>query len=368
MLYKKSIKNMQRISISIRQDQYLELEKIGLGAFLPLDHFMKETEFHSVSEKMRLPSGEPFPIPVVLDVDKGFAELAVNASCIDLIYTGKKVGEVVPESVYTCDKTSIAKYIYGTSERQHPGVSRFFDSGDWFVGGKTSLIARVDGMLTKYELTPAESKKIFADLGWKTIVGFQTRNIPHRAHEYLQRVALEHVDGLFLQPLVGQKKKGDYTPEAVITGYQALVKGFYPKNRVVMGILSTSMRFAGPREAVFHALIRRNYGCTHFIVGRDHAGVGDYYEKYAAHNLLRVFEGEMGIKIMYLHGPFYCAVCDGIVTEHTCPHIISNPSVTSQISGTLIRQILSGGSMPDSRFLRPEILEAVKDCKLFIDN
>lgn len=359
---------MERISISLRQDQYLELEKIGLGALLPLNHFMSETEFNSVSVGMRLPSGEPFTLPVVFDVDKDFAERAIKASCIQLMYCGINVGELIPESVYTCDKETIAKHIYGTSERKHPGVNRFYDSGDWFIGGKTTLLKRVEHELSKYELTPTESKKKFEDLGWKTIVGFQTRNVPHRAHEYLQRVALEHVDGLFIQPLVGQKKEGDYTPEAVIKGYQALVNGFYPKNSVVLGILSTSMRYAGPREAVFHAMIRRNYGCTHFIVGRDHAGVGNYYGKYDGHKLLHSFEGELGIQIMYLHGPFYCAICDGIVTEHTCPHIVSHPQVTNQISGTLMRSILSGGSKPDVNFFRPEILEALKDCDLFITN
>jgi sulfate adenylyltransferase len=359
---------MSRISLSLRQDQYLELEKIGLHAFLPLDHFMIEEEFVSVCTQMRLPSGQPFPIPVVLDVSKEFADTAKNSSSIDLMYEGRKVGEVEPTSVYTCDKPVMAKFVYGTDEPAHPGVKRFYSVGDWFIGGKTTLMERVDGMLSAFELTPAETKQKFADLGWKTIVGFQTRNVPHRAHEYLQRVALEHVDGLFVQPLVGQKKKGDYSPEAVIKGYQALIKGFYPLTRVLMGILSTSMRYAGPREAVFHALIRKNYGCTHFIVGRDHAGVGNYYEKYAGHKLLHVFEAELGIKIMYLHGPFHCEICDSIVTEHTCPHLLSQPAATNQISGTMIRQILSGGSKPDPRHFRPQILEALQGCELFIDN
>ncbi|MEO8172459.1 MAG: sulfate adenylyltransferase [Sediminibacterium sp.] len=359
---------MKGPELILRTDQYLELEKIGLNAFLPLDHFMTEIEFHSVSEKMRLPSGAPFPIPVVLDVNKTFAELAMNAQCIELMYEGEKVGELIPESVYTCNKPEIAKQVYGTDEKEHPGVARFYNSGDWFIGGKTTLLQTVEGALSAYELTPAQTKQRFAELGWKTIVGFQTRNVPHRAHEYLQRTALEHVDGLFVQPLVGQKKNGDYTPEAVIKGYQALVTGFYRADRVILGILSTSMRYAGPREAVFHALIRRNYGCTHFIVGRDHAGVGNYYEKYAGHKLLRVFEAELGIKIMYLHGPFYCEKCDGIATEHTCPHISSEPEVTNQISGTMMRKILSGGSKPDQKFFRPEILEALKGCELFIDN
>lgn len=359
---------MNSISISLRQDQYLELEKLGIGAFAPLANFMTQAEFHSVCETMRLPSKDPFPIPVVLDVDKNFAHRAANVTRIELAYLGMKVGEIIPESVYTCDKETAAKQIYGTNDKRHPGVQRFFNCGDWFIGGKTILISRVNLEISKYELTPEDAKKMFASLGWRTVVGFQTRNVPHRAHEYLQRVALEHVDGLFIQPLVGQKKSGDYTPEAIMKGYQTLINGFYPKSRVVLGILSTSMRYAGPREAVFHALIRRNYGCTHFIVGRDHAGVANYYDKYAAHDLLRRFDGELGIQIMYLHGPFYCSICGVIVTEHTCPHFLSNPECTMEISGTLIRQMLSGGRMLDERFIRPEILNAIQDCKLFIGN
>jgi sulfate adenylyltransferase len=344
------------------------LEKIGLGAFSPLANFMNETEFHSVCENMYLPSGEAFTIPVVLDVDADIAKRARNTSKIDLIYSSEKVGEIVPESVFTCDKDAICKHVYATNDRRHPGVQRFFNSGGWFIGGKTTLTSRVALKTSKYELTPEETRAKFKSLGWKTIVGFQTRNVPHRAHEYLQRVALEHVDGLFIQPLIGQKKNGDYTPEAIMAGYSKLVEGFYPVNRVVLGVLSTSMRYAGPREAVFHALIRKNYGCTHFIVGRDHAGVGNYYGKYAAHELLRRFEGKLGIRIMYLHGPYHCDICGGIVTEHTCPHSLSDPASTTEISGTLIRKVLSGGERPDERFFRPEVLGALQNISLFVED
>ena len=198
------------------------------------------------------------------------------------------------------------------------------------------------------------------------MVGFQTRNVPHRAHEYLQRVALEHCDGLFIQPLVGRKKIGDYTPEAIIVANQLLVDQFYPPHRVVLGILSTAMRYAGPREALFHALIRRNYGCTHFIIGRDHAGVGEYYGKYSAHELARQFEGDLGIDIMYLHGPYHCRRCDGIVTEHTCAHLHSDPAAITQISGTDMRTVLSGGKEPEPHLMRSEVVEALKGINLFV--
>jgi len=361
----KDIKNM---TISLRQDQYLELEKLGIGAFEPLHNFMTEVEFHSVCKTMRLPSGDIFPLPIILDVNKDIAQCATKQRHIDLFYSGVKVGEIEPESVFCCDKKSEARLIYGTNDYKHPGVHKFYNMGDWFIGGETTFITRVNTDISKYELTPAYVKQKFYDLGWKKIVGFQTRNVPHRAHEYLQRVALEHADGLFIQPLVGQKKMGDYTPEAIMKGYEALVNKFYPSNRVVLGILSTSMRYAGPREAVFHALIRRNYGCTHFIIGRDHAGVGNYYKKYEAHELLRTIDGDLGINIMYLYGPYFCPICGGIVTEHTCAHYLSDRDCTIEISGTLIREILTGGIVPDGRFIRPEILAAVKDCILFIEN
>jgi len=355
------------ISITLRRDQYLELEKIGLGAFLPLTGFMNESEFRSVCDTMCLPSGDPFTIPVVLDVDAEIVRRAGEASTIELMFDGQKVGEVVPESVYTCDKEAVAKQIFGFNDKAHPGVQRFFRLGDWLIGGKTTFLRRVELEISKYELTPAETRERFQALGWKTIVGFQTRNVPHRAHEYLQRVALEHVDGLFIQPLIGQKKAGDYAPEAIMAGYTCLVSDFYPNDRVILGVLSTSMRYAGPREAVFHALIRRNYGCTHFIVGRDHAGVGNYYGKYEAQDLLRRFEGKLGIKIMYLHGPFHCEICGGIVTEHTCSHYRGTPSRITEISGTRIRKILSGGERPDERFFRLEVLRALQGRKLFVE-
>jgi sulfate adenylyltransferase len=213
-------------------------------------------------------------------------------------------------------------------------------------------------------LTPEETRAEFKARGWKTVVGFQTRNVPHRAHEYLQRVALETIDGIFVQPLVGRRKVGDYTPQAIMCGYRTLIGTFLPRERVVLGILSTVMRYAGPREAVFHAIIRRNYGCTHFIVGRDHAGVGSWYGEYDAHELTRQFGSELGIEILHLRGFFFCPICDGIVTEKTCPHL-GTPSARA-ISGTDMRRILVDGAVPDPRLMRPEIVAALKGVPLFI--
>ncbi|MXN67061.1 sulfate adenylyltransferase [Stappia sp. GBMRC 2046] len=347
--------------------RYFELEKLAFGAFQPVTGFMTEDEFNSVVERRRLPDGSPFPLPIVLGVGASDAERMRGAHRVSLLHEGHEVGEIDPQSVFTVDKAAAARKIYGTDDIAHPGVRFFMQGGDWFVGGPVSLKKRITHSLTKYELTPAETRRLFRSRGWKSVVGFQTRNVPHRAHEYLQRVALEIADGLFVQPLVGLRKAGDYTPEAVVAGYRALIDGFFPPERVVLGILTTSMRYAGPREAVFHAIIRRNYGCTHFVVGRDHAGVGSYYGKYEAHEATREFEGELGIEVLRLNGPFYCNGCRTIVTEHTCRHFSQAPAMITEISGTDIRSALAGKKAVDAKIIRPEIVAALADVPLFIE-
>lgn len=352
--------------LEIHRFQYLELEKIAFGAFAPLTGFMNEDEFHSTVERMRLPSGDVFPIPVVLDVTADQAKAFRGVPSVTLVFEGNEVGEIFPESIYRYDREDVARKVFGVSENAHPGVANLFGLGEFFIGGPVKLNQRVELDISKWEFTPDETKQEIKRRGWSTVAGFQTRNVPHRAHEYLQRIALEHVDGLFIQPLVGWKRAGDYTPQAIITGYQALIDGFYPSRNVMLGILSTAMRYAGPREAVFHAIIRRNYGCTHFVVGRDHAGVGDYYGKYEAHDLTRRFDGELGIEIMRLHGPFHCRRCDGIVTEQTCGHVDTSPDMTRQISGTDMRAILVEGVKPDPDLMRPEIVASLKNILLFV--
>jgi sulfate adenylyltransferase len=351
-------------SIPLDRDQYLELEKIGLGAFAPLTGFMDEKSFMSVTETMRLPSGAVFSLPVILDIDEASAREIRDAANVDLVFDGIVVGRLKPNDFYSCDRKHVARKVFGTDDPAHPGVSHFYGLGPVFVGGEVELLRRASFDISADELTPSETKEIFRARGWARVVGFQTRNVPHRAHEYLQRVALEQVDGLFVQPLVGRKRAGDFTPQAVMAGYRALIKGFFPNDRVVLGILSTLMRYAGPREAVFHAIIRRNYGCSHFIVGRDHAGVGDWYGLYDAHELTRRFDGDLGIQIMRLHGPYFCTTCDSIVTERTCPH--HDTSAAHHISGTFMRNVLVRGEKPDSQLMRPEIVNALKGVPLFI--
>ena len=353
--------------LALTKTQYLELEKLGFGALRPLEGFMTEAEFTAVVEDMHLPGGEVFPLPVVLDVAQFDAERLGAANEITLTFDGEAVGAVTPTSVFSCDKADAAHKVYGTADINHPGVKHFFGLGSHFIGGPVRLDKRATFEFSDYELTPDESRALFREKGWQSVVGFQTRNVPHRAHEYLQRLVLEQVDGLFIQPLVGRKKKGDYAPEAIMAAYRCLIDEFYPEDKVALGILSTSMRYAGPREALFHAIVRRNYGCTHFIVGRDHAGVGAYYGKYEAHELTRRFDGDLGIQVIRLHGPYHCAICDGIVTEQTCPHEITAPDHVTHISGTDMRAMLSGDCTPDRHLMRPEIIDSIKGIPLFID-
>ena len=275
--------------IHLSHNQYLELEKIAIGAFAPLNGFMVEDEFRTVVRNMRLPNGQPFPLPVTLDLTKDEAHRLRGLSSVSLVFRDIEVGALEPNSIFTCDKKDTAQAVFGSLEGAHPGVAYFMRSEDWFVGGPVKLHKRIPLEFAELELEPAETRAIFKERGWKTVTGFQTRNVPHRAHEHLQRLSLEITDGLFIQPLVGRKKPGDYSPEAVLNGYRRLIEEFYPPQNVLLGILTTWMRYAGPREAVFHAIVRRNYGCTHFVVGRDHAGVGNYYGLYDAHELTKKF-------------------------------------------------------------------------------
>jgi len=352
--------------VNINRHQYLELQNIALGAFAPLTGFMTVDQFDSVVETMRLPEGELFPLPVVLDLSLEQVGNVRGADTLILVFEGIEVGQLAAESLFACNKDTVAKKVFGTHDTSHPGVAHFFGMGDWFVGGPVQLKQRLPFEFSDYEMTPEQTRAHFAQQGWQTVVGFQTRNVPHRAHEYLLRLALELGDGLFVQPLVGRKKRGDYTPLAILTAYRALIDGFLPTERVLLGVLTTSMRYAGPREALLHAIIRRNYGCTHFIVGRDHAGVGAYYGKYEAHELVRRFAGELGVQVLCLAGPFYCERCDGIATERTCPHVESMPHLTREISGTYMRTILANGGQCPPELMRPEIVDSIRGVPIFI--
>ncbi len=340
--------------INVDNDTFLDIRNILNGVFSPLKGFLGAKDYHSVVKKMHLTSGSPWTIPITLDVPKEQGKILVKEKRVALRYEDKIIAYLLPEDLFEVHYSQDISRIYGTKDGKHPGVNKEINRNPFRLGGE---IIPADKIITAsdHELTPKETIAIFKKLGFKTIVGFQTRNPIHRAHEYLQRVALELHDGLFIQPLLGWKKRGDFTPKAIIKSYEVMINKYYPKNRVVFGALTTAMRYAGPREAVFHALIRKNYGCTHFIVGRDHAGVGNYYGKYEAHNLCKSFN-DLGIEILYMHGPYYSKKFGEIVTEQTCR---AEAADSVDISGTLIREMIQKGKCPPKEYMRADVAKVL---------
>ncbi len=328
---------------------------LGTGALSPLSGFMGSADYDTVLTEGRLAGGHPFPIPVVLRVDGEAARRFRGASRIALRRDGQAIAVLDVEEVYGTDPEREARAVYATEETAHPGVRLLRDSGTWAVAGTVTALARPDTGFAAHDLTPAEVRRAKAERGWRTMVGFQTRNPVHRAHEYLQKVALENIDGLLLHPLVGETKSDDIPAETRMACYEALLAGYFPEERVLLATNPAWMRYAGPREAVFHAVIRRNYGCTHFIVGRDHAGVGAYYDTYAAH---RIFEQygpeELGIEILRFEHSFWCRTCGGMASTRTCPHPATHHAA---LSGTRVRELLTLGQALPAEFTRPEVGE-----------
>ncbi|VAX18039.1 Sulfate adenylyltransferase [hydrothermal vent metagenome] len=344
------------VKLLVEPEVWVEAANISDGVLSPLTGFMDSKDYHGVVENMRLDSGEPWTIPVTLDVDEEKVQDIVKAGKVALtVSDGSAVAEVEVEDVFKVDLSIDLVKVFGTDSMEHPGVRKEAGRSSYRVGGAVRLLRKTDSIYPDYNMTPKQTRKRFKDMGWKTIVGFQTRNPIHRSHEYLQRVGLELADGLFIQPLIGWKKADDLSPEAVMNSYKMMLAEFYPSGRAILGTLLTPMRYAGPREAVFHAIIRRNFGCTHFIVGRDHAGVGGFYEKYAAHKLCHKFT-DLGIETLTLCGPYHCGKCGTIVTEKTCPH---GEQFALDISGTQVRSMLKNGKRPPIEYMRPEIADTL---------
>ena len=350
--------------ININHSQYLELEKILSGAFSPLSGFMTEAELISVVETMRITNGQIFSLPVLLATTEDDYNLIKFKDIIKLVYRKNIVASIEVEDIFEVDFKKILPKIFGTNDLNHPGMKIYLNNSNKFLGGKV-LKTKNDITVKSYEKSPTEIKKIIKAKKFKTVAGFQTRNIPHKAHEYLHKLALEFVDCLFIHPITGKKKIGDFTNNTVLSSYKYLINNYYPKERVILSPLNTFMRYAGPREAVFHAIIRRNYGCTHFIVGRDHAGVGAYYKEYEAQKLCLKLEKEINIKILPFKGPYYCRKCNNIVTANCCQHSNIN-KYKLEISGTMIRGFLKEDKPVDENLIRPDLINQIKRKSIFI--
>jgi sulfate adenylyltransferase len=355
----KESKNLPVIKLSPREQ--CDLEMIAIGAFSPLTGFVGEEEFHTICNEMKLPNGLPWPAPITCTVTaEESAKFNIGSKALLVDDKDRPLAVLTITSKYKHNKELEAEKVYKTLDKQHPGVAIVDSEGDVCLGGPIDVInPNYEQDFTEFRLTPVQTREEFAKRGWKSIVAFQTRNPIHRAHEYITKVALESCDGLLIHPLVGQTKSDDIPADVRMKCYGELLKDYYPTARVFLSVMPSAMRYAGPREAILHAIIRKNYGCTHFIVGRDHAGVGNYYGTYDAQKIFDEVDASLlKIQPMKFEHSFFCKACQSMATTKTCGHDKSNHVF---LSGTKVREMLCAGQLPPPEFTRPEVAKILID-------
>lgn len=342
--------------LDVKMANAVAIENIANGVLSPLDGFMMSDQLQSVLANMRLPDDVPWTIPIVLDTDGDNGDIEEGESIL-LYHNDVPMARMYVDDIYGYDKKEYARSVFGTEDAAHPGVKNVNEMGDTLIGGEIDLLRSLESPFEDYYLTPTETRILFKEKGWDTVVAFQTRNVAHVGHEFLQKTAATFVDGLFVNPVIGKKKPGDFKDEVILKAYETLFKNYYPKDISHLSILNYEMKYAGPKEAIHHAIMRKNFGCTHIIIGRDHAGVGDYYGPFDAQKIFEEFP-DLGMEPMTFQFFFHCKKCGNIVNAKICPH---GDDDHESLSGTKMRKMITDGEAPPEHLMRREVFDKIME-------